>query len=86
MLRVSFCPRAARLAGIDFVSRRHRKMRDFGEDPVHPLTLCPNSDAAMIVAFAHQDWSSERETVSGALNGWRGKEISDEWSTKCTIT
>ena len=52
---------------IDSVSRRDRKKRDFGEGRVDPLTLCPNSDAAMIFAFAHEAWSSERETVSEAL-------------------
>ena len=56
---------------IDSVSRRHRKMRDFGEERVDPLTLCPNSDPAMIVAFAHKAWSSERETVSEALKAVR---------------
>ena len=55
---------------IDSVSRRHRKMRDFGEERVHPLTLCPNSDAATIVAFAHEAWSSERETVNEALKAF----------------
>ena len=55
---------------IDSVSRRHRKMRDFGEERVHPLTLCPNSDAAMIVAFAHEAWSSEREAVNEALKAF----------------
>ena len=47
-------------------------MRDFDEEHVDPLTLCPNSDVAMIVAFAHEDWSSERETVSEALKAVRG--------------
>ena len=47
-------------------------MRDFGEERVHPLTLCLNSDAATIVAFAHEAWSSERETVIEALNAVRG--------------
>jgi hypothetical protein len=56
---------------IDSVSRRHTKMRDFGEERVHPLALCPNSDAAMIVAFAHKVWSSERETVSEVLKAVR---------------
>jgi len=42
-------------------------MRNFGEERVHPLTLCPNSDAATIVAFSHKAWSSERETVDEAL-------------------
>jgi hypothetical protein len=42
-------------------------MRNFGEERVHPLTLCPNSDAVMIVVFAHKAWSSERETVDEAL-------------------
>ncbi len=56
---------------IDSVSRRHTKMRDFGEEHVHPLTLCPNSDAAMTVAFAHEAWSSERETVIEALKAVR---------------
>ena len=55
---------------IDSVSRGHRKMRDFGEERVHPLTLCPNSDAATIVAFAHEAWSSERETVNEALKAF----------------
>ena len=33
--------------------------------------LCPNSDAAMIVAFGHKAWSSERETVTEALKAVR---------------
>jgi hypothetical protein len=56
---------------IDSVSRRHRKMRDFGDERVHQLTLCPNSDAGMIVAFADKAWSPERETVSEALKAIR---------------
>jgi len=40
---------------------------DFGKERVYPSTLCPNSDAAMIVAFACRAWSSEREIVSEAL-------------------
>jgi len=71
-LRVSFGAREARLAVIDSASRRHRKMRDFGEERVRPLTLCPNTDAAMTVVFAHDAWSSERETVREALNAVRG--------------
>ena len=46
-------------------------MRDFGEERVHPLTLGPNSDAAMIVAFVNKAWSSERETISEALKAVR---------------
>ena len=71
-LRVSFGAREARLAVIDSASRRHRKMRDFGEERVRPLTLCPNTDAAMTVVFAHDAWSSERETVREALNAVPG--------------
>jgi hypothetical protein len=56
MLPISFCARAAMLAVIDSASGRHTKMRDSGEEHVHPLTLCPNSDAAMTVAFAHKAW------------------------------
>ena len=44
------------LAVIDYASRRYTKMRDYGEEHVHPLTLCPNSDSAMTVAFAHNTW------------------------------
>ena len=44
------------LAVINSASRRHTKMRNSGEEHVHPLTLCPNSDAAMTVAFAHKTW------------------------------
>jgi hypothetical protein len=64
-LLVSFCARSARLAMIDSVSRRQSKMWDFGAELVHPPTLCPNSDAVMIVAFAHR--LGQRDTVSGAL-------------------
>jgi hypothetical protein len=85
ILQLSFGAREARLALIDSASRRNRKMRDFDEERVPPLTLCPNSDAAMSVVFAHDAWSSELETLSEALKGVRG-EISDEWSAKCTIT
>jgi len=53
-LRVSFGAREARLAVIDSASRRHRKMGDFGEERVRPLTLCLNGDAAMTVVFAHE--------------------------------
>jgi len=49
---------------IDCVSRRHRKMRNFGEERVYPLTLCPNSDAVMIVVFAHK--VVKRSAMSGA--------------------
>jgi hypothetical protein len=45
MLPISFCARAAMLPVIDSASRRHTKMRDSGEEHVHPLTLCPNGDA-----------------------------------------
>jgi len=45
MLPISFCARAAMLVVIDSASRGHPKMRDFGEEHVHPLTLCPNSAA-----------------------------------------
>jgi hypothetical protein len=38
----------------------------FGEH-VHALIGCPNSDAAMIVAFAHTLGSSERDTVNEPL-------------------
>jgi hypothetical protein len=61
-------------------------MGDFGEERVRSLTLCPNTDAAMTVVFAHDAWSSERETVREALNAIRSKEMKDEWSEKCTIT
>ena len=54
LLRVSFGAREARLAVIDSVSRRHMEMRNFGEERVRPLTLCPNSDGAMTVVFAHE--------------------------------
>lgn len=57
--------------GDRFCVRRHTKMRDFGEERVHPLTLCPNSDAAMIVAFAHKAGSSERDTVNEPLKAVR---------------
>ena len=67
-----FGAREARLAVIDSASRRNRTMRDFGEEHVRPLTLCPNSDAAMSVVFAHDAWSSEVETLSEALKGVRG--------------
>jgi hypothetical protein len=63
MLPISFCARAAMLAVIDSASRRHTKMRDSGEEHVHALTLCPNGDAAMTVAFAHKAWSSQRDIV-----------------------
>lgn len=56
---------------IDSVSRRHRKMRGFGDERVHQLTLCANSDAGMIVAFADKAWSPERETVGEALKAVR---------------
>jgi hypothetical protein len=56
MLPISFCARAAMLAVIDCASRRHTNMRDSGEEHVYPLTLRPNSDAAMTVAFAHKAW------------------------------
>jgi hypothetical protein len=56
MLPVSICARAAMLPVIDSASREHTKMRDSGEGHVHPLTLCPNGDAAMTVAFAHKAW------------------------------
>ena len=72
LLRVSFGAREAKLAVIDSASRRHRKMGDFGEERVRPLTLCPNSDAAMTVVFAPDAWSSERETVREALNAVPG--------------
>lgn len=61
----SFCARSARLAVIDSVSRLQSKMWDFGAELVHPPTLCPNSDAVMIVAFAHR--LGQRDTVSEAL-------------------
>jgi len=76
MLPISFCARAAMLAVIDSASRRHTKMRDPGEEHVHPLTLRRNSDAAMTVAFAHKARSSERETVSEALKAVR--EVRDQ--------
>jgi hypothetical protein len=50
---------------IDSVSRRQSKMWDFGAELVHPPTLCPNSDAVMIVEFAHR--LGQRDTVSEAL-------------------
>jgi len=71
ILPISFCARTARPGVIDSVSRRHRKMRDFGDERVHQLTLCPNSDAGMIVAFADKAWSPERETVGEALKAVR---------------
>ena len=43
----------------------------FGEEHVHPLTLCPNSDEAMIAAFADKAWSSEPDSVSEALKAAR---------------
>jgi hypothetical protein len=46
-------------------------MRGFGEERVHPLTLCPNTDEAMIFALAYKARSSERETVSEALKAVR---------------
>ena len=55
---------------IDSVSRRHGKMRDFDDERVHQLTLCPNSDAGMIVAFADKAWS-EHTRCSG-VNGISG--------------
>jgi hypothetical protein len=62
----------ARGAGSDDSgSRRHTKLPDFGEEGVHPLTLRPNSDAAMIVAFANEACSSEREIVREALKAAR---------------
>ena len=45
--------------GYKFLVLVHTKMRDFGEERVHPLTLCPNSDAGMIVTFANKAWSFE---------------------------
>src|SRR5579884_1440417 len=58
LLPVSFCARAARLAVIISVSVWHTKMRDSGEGHVHPLTLCPNGDSAVIATFAHKFVSS----------------------------
>lgn len=46
---------------MDSASRRHGKCGDSGEARVRPLTLCPNSDAATTVVFAHDAWSFERE-------------------------
>lgn len=56
---------------IDSVCRRHTKTRDPDEELVHPLTVCPNSDATTIVVSAHQTCSSERDTVSEALQAVR---------------
>jgi hypothetical protein len=72
MLQMSFGAREARLAVIDSASHRHRKMRDFGEERVRPLTLCPNTDADMTVVFAHDAWSFGRETAREPLNAVRG--------------
>jgi hypothetical protein len=58
LLLVSFCARATRLAVIISVSLGHMKMRDSGEEHVHPLTLCPNGDSAVIATFAHKLGSS----------------------------
>jgi len=74
MLHISFCARAAMLTVIDSASRRHTKMRDSGKEHVHPLTLCPNGDVAMTVAFAHKVGSSERDIVKRATeNGSRSR-------------
>ena len=43
----------------------------FGDERVHQLTLCPNTDAGMIVAFADKAWSPEREIVGEALKAVR---------------
>ena len=46
-------------------------MRDFGEERVHVLTLCPNSDAAMTVVFADKAGSSRRVAVNQPLKAVR---------------
>ena len=63
ILRVSFGVPEARLAVIDSVSRRHMEMRDFGQERVRPLTLCPNTDAAITVVFAHEAYPNARLLV-----------------------
>jgi hypothetical protein len=59
-------------------------MRDFGEERVHPPTLCPNSDVSNDRRFANS-LGDLNAPVNEALKAVREGEISDEWSATCNI-